>query len=290
MKYLLFIWLLIIYPTESWSNICVGIFSLPAFSATDKECSLVLNTLKGVKNPCLSILWKTFGNQTSCLKKILTTYPKLHLRIHAQNCTCHHGTRTCGRGEVASSFRDPRYSEAILKSQRVRLKIRKRAEEIKRFIDEFPTHKFSVSTGLEDAWNREAWKRVFRIHKQVFGERVEHVRTQSHNRIWAYHSVILELHGLFSTNPIKRGQSSCFYSSDGQRLFAGVKRGDFRTIVGRMRDTLREAKRLKCKDAEIWLDHPQGSFLYDRFVLPRKRTLRFDWANLNIVNKFLKEN
>lgn len=310
---LISIWLLVFLPLKTLEakEICVGLFALSAFDDAlctreercldgqycgdkgtmcerDLKCDRALRVFRGVRQPCVSILWKTFGDSTKCLRRLLKSYPKMRVRIHSQNGTCHHGTRYCGRGEVNGKLRDPYLSRAILENPLVLAAYAKRAQEIKTFIDEFPNTKFSVSTGLEEGLTRDAWKKVARIFFRIFKNRVEYVRSQAHSSPWAYPNWTLEYHGVFPKNPYPG--RTCHYSTDGLRLFSDAKGpATYETVMGRMYSAIREAKRLGC-GAELWTDYPQGTYLYDKFTLPRARHLEFPASDARIVNNFLRQN
>lgn len=283
--------MLIFIPQVSWANnsICLGLFSLQAFG-DDKICDRIISTMKGVDDICVSFLFSTFGKSLTCPKKLIQSYPNMTLRIHSTNGSCRHGTRICAKEEVNMRFRDPAYSRAIISSKKVRAELENRVKEIASFISEYPSVKWEVSTGLEEEFTREAYNIVYKLYKKNLPKNVKIVRSQNptHRPLYYPHGVIIELHGNWDKNPYPGRK--CHYSSDGKRLFALTRHKDAspKLVYERMSAAIREARKLDCGLGEIWVDRIQGSFLYDRFVFPRSRTLKFSNHHSLMLNRFLK--
>lgn len=161
---------------------------LSAFAAMNRDfpCGRYLQTMQDVNKPAMSILWGTFGSDKGCMTRFLQqniNRPHL-LQIHLSNQTCYDAleesrgnrARQCARGELipydsndtSTHITSRRFNEKIVAGDRDLIgRIEQRLTNIKTWVDNSRNANTMVviTTGLEDNYNRGAYRRIVELMK-----------------------------------------------------------------------------------------------------------------------------
>lgn len=255
--------------------ICLDIYSLQGLSEGD--CGNVIRALRGVKNPCVSFLWKSFSPSLDCPTRLKTTYPQLTFRTYATNSCCHRGVRICAKDELGWWLREPEYSRSFM---RLLPRYGQRLEEIGEFSPQV------VIPALEDMFSRETYSRIHNYTKRKLSKKITYARSQISLPLWAPAGTSYEMHA----DKYARGKPCGHLNNDGSRLWiSDYKRAPRNIALARMSNIVRKGKRLGCRSIGLWQDRAQGSFVYKSFVYPRLRSLRFGVLEAVTTNQFLRK-
>ena len=267
MKYLLlaFLLLLFIHLLKEQQGPGVAYYAIQAFDA--KQCAIALRVFKGVKNPKLSVLWSSFGDDTSCIDKFLTIPATKTLLIHSTNETCHRMNRVC------TKYDQPNFGSRITEiSDWIRAR-----EGLATYI---------VTTGLEDDLSTHAYKRRIQTLRRILPGYVLIGRNPNAKNYSSAGADIIELHG--SKRQYAKG--TCAYSNDGYDLDLSRRRraiNHYLSLSGLLGE-LSRAKRDHCISF-IWWDAQGGQFNIDwGWSVPRERNIYIYRQDVAVVNSILR--
>lgn len=291
---LLFV-LLLIANTAGGQGVGASYFALNGF--TQKECNQALSVFDGVEHPKTAVLWKSFDKvkDFSCLEYFLAKFSdkQVTLEIHASNESGRSSNRLA-KYEFLPRIGTARLNRLLEKDDALILEaFKQNAQELKDFID---THRrdglrFIVTTGLEDRFTNEAYKRVYQVYRDVLNYGIEIFRNPVGGSIGS--RIILgangiELHGLqpdFSGLPEGR---QCIASNDGNDIdFSDRSRDKNKLQISRLPNYIRQNAKRGCL-VFVWTAGPQGR-LSGVFVEPRRRRFQFSSKALYLVNFIVRK-
>lgn len=134
-------------------------------------CDAFISAVSSAKHPAMAVLWKTFGDDLSCMKKFTETFkdrPHL-LEIHLSNETCRRSK--CEKEELFPSWSVSQMNAALERDDKAlgdavnsrMLDIYAAAMALKN-----PNSKIIVSTGLEDNYTNRAFDRMYQWVAEVW--------------------------------------------------------------------------------------------------------------------------
>lgn len=131
-------------------------------------CNKILSIFKESKEIKLSFLWNTFGEDTSCIERVLNTNedkPR-SVFIHFSNECCRRNG-TCKRGELLRSLGVNDLNKQLEKNNKKIIEaFVERTKKINVLIEKYPNVTFYLSTGLEDNYTKKAWEVVRKTIKK----------------------------------------------------------------------------------------------------------------------------
>lgn len=250
----------------------------------------------GVKKPAIAFLYSTFGTDNTCLRRFISQTRargrRGYIHIHPTNETCRRLHRWCAKGEVGRAYRASRWSSLLERGNPKALReLRARFRAVNKLIqEEIPEDfKVSVSTGLEDDYTQEAFRRVLATARREIRDGVELVRSPGRycnfSGTAGVRSLSLELHssGCGNTN-----RDKTIYSNDGLDLYSGngqlpKNHIDGASLLSQLRKDQRYFNR-----AFIWKGHWQGLHHKPGFTEPRNRDFRVSRDDSILVNKMIR--
>lgn len=289
MKYIFALLLALVTTTANGQVRGVAYYAIQKF--TKAQCEQALQVFDGVRLPSLSILWGTFGENTSCIRSFLDRFSKVPhiLEINITNETCRRAPRYCGLGEIARDLRFWHLNEKLeAHDPTIRAKYAARIRQIKAFIKEATNENTTVflTTGLEDNFTSKAYRQVVRILKRN-APHFPIVRSTIGPKAYladSYRANYVELHGFGADVSTTK---SCIFSNDGHDIDfnSGRRPLDGSRSVSELLSEIRRVKR-DCSIVFVWWNS-QG-VVDGKFVEPRRRNIRLYSKDVSIVNQILK--
>lgn len=176
-------------------------------------CDAFISSVRSAKYPAMAVLWKTFGDDMSCVSKFTDAFkdrPHL-LEIHFSNETCRRSK--CEKEELFPSWSVREMNAALERDDKAlgdavnsrMLDIYAAAESVRK-----PTTRLVVSTGLEDNYTNRAFDRMFQWVSSVWLDEV--VRSPvNYGETYKGRADLMEKH---SPNP-NFAHQNCIASEDG---------------------------------------------------------------------------
>lgn len=245
-----------------------------AFAAMSPQfpCDRYLAMVNQSEMPAMAVLWGTFGDDTSCIRKFIESNKhRYHLiEIHFSDETCRRN-RNCFEGSFFGTQSVSEYNRRLEQGDLdLLVAIGHRITDIRNFVDpvgtEFTT--FVLSTGLEDNYSCRAYENLstfLRLFWPYVQLRNPGNRAQKCFRNGDYY----EVHGYKSRC---RG-GALFKNEDGTT--SSLARS--RTFVGDL-----------CVASFVWRAKHQGRF-GGRFVAPKLRRFEIPDADINGIGGLLSE-
>lgn len=259
-----FLLALLVTTKAQAGELCVDYY---AAQSPKFPCHTAMRAFKGVKRPCMAVLYKTFGESTHCIEKFAALKGKKTLKLIATNQSCERLKRC-----------EPFDRGATL------TQIEARLQATVAIANQFqgPDLKVLISPGLEHAWSKGKQKKVFQIARKYWsGPLVNNPVGYDAKIALSSLSPYVELHAPES----KFRGAPCIYSNDGfdinlsgQRRIRGAL-----SVSGLLAQIERYRKR--CDYVEIWWN-TQGATA--RFTKPSKRDFRLYHSDVVEVNKILR--
>lgn len=278
MRFLLLI--LIFGQIAKAQDLGVSYLAISRFSASD--CKLALKVFSGVKDPTLEFLWGTFGGSKSCVTRFIEAHPTGTVLIDPTNETCRRPPRYCTEGEINKHYRAGDYNAALARGNRKALSaLLKRLRSVAAFTAKYPDYKFLITFGLEDNFNKKAFRKVEQIFLEVF-DRAILIRNHYANNIFngAYPH---KLHGF----DIPRNRKAYIFSNDGIDINTAAARRSINNAVvpSEMFSFIRSIRGNTDRIIMWW--NTQG-IVDGKFIQPRQRDIRIYHKDVTLINKFLR--
>lgn len=213
-----------------------------AYPAMNKRfpCGRFLEVSRYADKPIMAVLYSTFGNNTSCIKKFVHKFRnRSHaLEFHLNNETCRRGGRVCFEQELFAK-KSPRAYSATLEQMptQVRNRIQKRVKRILEVSESANGNtRLLLSLGLEDQYTDKAASQMFLAVKEIWPYEI--IRNPVGDRSRDRNADVIELHAVENIFPADR---LCIWNQDGlegglveaQRLFK-----IYRQCLGRLAWTI----------------------------------------------------
>lgn len=264
---------------------------------TQKQCTEALKAFNGVKNPCLSILWKTFDRPGgNCAQRFLfENRSKPHtLQIHFDDSTYRRRAEYYF-GAITPEYKRDQYNRELQnRDEYVLSEVRNRALEILQFkIDYgFENSEFILTTGLEDDYTGSAFKAVYEEIKKNIGPGFYIGRNPNGTQESNYRTDDLDFIELHSVKPRFKDSSRarCFASTDGygiefqNRNRTGSKPGVL--SIPEVRRFIRRYANRGCR-VFLWWPDPQGRG-GPVFLEPSRRDFRIYRSHVRSINKLVR--
>jgi hypothetical protein len=252
-------------------------FSSFAAMHPDYPCNQFLRIAKNSAKPAMTVLLKTFGNDTSCIAKFLEqSKNKPHLlQIHLSNETCRRYRGRCTRDEIRANLGVREYNLSLERGEeRSRVLIQSRVNLVARTIFPLTNEKTLVmlTTGLEDNYTFKAYLNVQRWIK-VAGYRGYLVRNPLSDfctRDTGAH--LCELHSAIS----QFNFTPCIFNVDGN-------------IVSTTRQLELFRKFSFCHALFAWEPVSQGRGVSGGYTEPKSRSFIISNSTVNEYSKLLND-
>lgn len=271
---------------------------LSAFAAMSQKfpCDRFLETMRGVDNPAMSVLWGTFGNSGQCMARFMEENrdrPHL-LQIHLSNQVCVR-KQNCGSGELFRQVKVKRYNKMLEGNDAAMIHaVSTRVHQIRAWVNGNKNHNTRVmlTTGLEDNYSTRGYRNLVKMIENS-GWPYDLARnpvlesTQTSSPPYQHRSAkFIELHGIHPPFPRTR---RCVANLDGVSVQTGDKAG-YSDVI-----SPRQAKRFLrdhdgCVAALLWYAPLQGYEKGGDFIPPRKRDFRLSRNASKVLRSVLRRN
>lgn len=271
-------------------------FAAQGFSKA--QCTEALKVFKGIENPCLSILWKTFDRpgKANCAQKFLfENRAKPHtLQIHFDDST-YRRRKEFYFGAIAPEYKTQEYNRELRNRDEYVLRlVRERAVEIMEFKRDygFDTTELILSTGLEDDYSTAAFRAVYEEIKKNITPDVLLARNPNGTKESGIDIAGADFIELHSTKPKFRESSGarCITSLDGYGLeLSNHNRRGSKPGVLSMPEVLAFIRRSRARNCRVFLWEPESQGRgQGEFMEPRRRNFRIRSENVRLINKIIR--
>ncbi len=160
---------LVLIPSVALSEGFKGVSAFAALSP-NYPCDQFLSTVVVAEKPAIAVLWGTFGDDLTCLKRFTSLFAdRDHLvQVHFSNETCRRKGK-CYEGELLGGLGVKAYRESVLNGAALPF-IRARALEIAANMRAIsgPRTTLMLSTGLEDNYSTEQYQTILNELREVW--------------------------------------------------------------------------------------------------------------------------
>lgn len=284
-------------PPNEQSWIGISAFGIQSRNFQGSSCDNLIEALMTSPKPALAVLYKTFGNNNSCLFKYWETARSLNLphltEIHLSNEA---GRRagTTDKADFLYNLDVDRYN-ALLEAMPnwLRDDLIQRVREIVSLVDTYGSGgEFILSTGLEDNYTGRAFQNLYQIVAEewpyLIARNVAFTKSMRRQDWVVPDNIILEFHGY---NSKIQTQAPCIANGDGQDMNFLLNSGiDFpdKPAAGRSQ-VMRWLARATEKNCVIffWAGKWQGFFSSSTPPRPLMRKFRFDREDIKPLSELL---
>lgn len=249
---------------ETRGKMCIDYYAAmsPKFN-----CDKALKVFRGIKMPCMSVLYRTFGKSQKCLKRFKSLKGDKTLKIFATN-------QSCERLKRCESF----------DRSHTLTKIKKSISDVVRLSNHISSDQLNIiiAPGLEHKWSKDKVRKIFEYTQEVWnGQIINNPVGSDASRAFGYHMPYVELH---SHKSRFRG-AACAYSNDGANVNFSKRRRNKNAISISTLLTRIERYRKRCNYISIWWN-TQGATKF--FTPPSKRIFQIYSSDVHVVNNLLK--
>jgi hypothetical protein len=238
--------------------------------------------------PALAILWGTFGNDTSCLKKWFATAPASQhtLEVHLFNGPCIRNKR-CEAHEFGAGL-TPRELNRLLESKDPNIigRLAQRIDEIKFEVQKLarPSDEIILSTGLEDNFTLKAYQVVATLVKERWPYSVVRNPVGNLREKGNAGADYIELHG---ATPTFASDARCIANLDGTDISMPYRTGvPPKPISWEQAQAFMRKYEQQCRITFLWAGEWQGLIPGD-FIVPSKRVFVVDERDVRLIREFL---
>lgn len=265
-------------PISAHAERYTGVMALAAMHP-DFPCGEVLRTLDNSKRPALSVLYGTFGTDTTCINAFLDRYSNRphFLNIYFENSTARRNRKVYA-GELAPSYSVQEMNRGLERKSSLlgRSVVRRLNRVLALPIRYNQNTKAALTIGLEDNYSRGAWLRMAQLIRPRWPHLLFRNSLNDRNNFFPLADGI-DRHTDGQAHC--RSEALCMVSNDGTLL----KPNEFADFF----------KRNRHADVVLaWEPQLQGRQAIDRnrfsFKPPRERSFAFDAATRRSLSRVLK--